>query len=146
MANPETPYDRTVELSVHLDARPEQVWAAVTDQRALEQWFWPSRLQPRVTVDPRTGGRYRIASGAMGMAVSGRYLEATQPRRLVMSWRWDGDDRDSRVTLTLSGGADGTDLDLRHEALDHDAAALHRQGWSDCLERLPDHLAGSPAR
>ena len=126
MTNPEIAYDRSVELSVHLDAAPEQVWAAVTDERALAEWFWPPRLRPRITADPRPGGRYRISAGAMDMAVSGRYLEVTPPRRLVLSWRWDGDDRESLVTITVSGDASGTDLDVRHESLDDQAADAPR--------------------
>jgi uncharacterized protein YndB with AHSA1/START domain len=60
------------------------------------------------------------------------------PRRIVQSWRWPGDDRDSRVTIDLVGAGDGTDLTVVHDRLD---AERYRQGWASCLDRLPAYLS-----
>jgi uncharacterized protein YndB with AHSA1/START domain len=59
----------------------------------------------------------------------------------VQSWRWAGDDRDSRVTLALSPAGGGTDLVVTHDQVDADTAEMYRQGWESCLARLPAHLA-----
>ncbi|OLB73639.1 MAG: hypothetical protein AUI14_25790 [Actinobacteria bacterium 13_2_20CM_2_71_6] len=131
----------TVRVSRRLDAPPERVWRALTDGEELAAWYWPQSLQPSATVDLRTGGRYRISSAATGMAVSGDYHEVSAPRRLVESWQWDGEDITSLVTIDLSGDDEHTDVVVIHERLAAEAVAAHHQGWSDCLDRLPGHLA-----
>ncbi|HEY1488758.1 MAG TPA: SRPBCC family protein, partial [Micromonosporaceae bacterium] len=109
--------------------------------KALMAWFWPGSFDTQVTADVRVGGAYRISSTAADMAVSGHYRELAPPTRLVMTWRWDGDDRESLVTIELSAVGDGTELRLQHRQLvdDHDRDQ-HEQGWNDCLDRLMSHL------
>lgn len=130
-----------VQISRTLPAPPERVWAALTDADQLRAWFWPSSFDTTVTADPRVGGRYRIASSKPEMAVGGEYLEVAEPQRLVMTWRWDGEDASSTVRIDLLGNERGSGLVLTHEGLAPDAVAEHQQGWSDCLDRLPGHLA-----
>ncbi len=118
-------------------AAPERIWAAFTDAGALAAWFWPEQLATKVTADVRVGGEYRIESLVADMAISGRYLEVVPTRRIVMSWRWDGEDDESVVTIELSPDDDGTEVRLRHERLADDRTAeLHEEGWNDCLDRL----------
>jgi uncharacterized protein YndB with AHSA1/START domain len=130
-----------VQISRTLPAPPERVWAALTDAEQLRAWFWPSSFDTTVTADARVGGRYRIASTNPEMAVSGEYLEVAQPQRLVTTWQWDGEEASSTVRIDLLGNERGSGLVLTHEGLAPDAVAEHQQGWSDCLDRLPGHLA-----
>jgi uncharacterized protein YndB with AHSA1/START domain len=129
-----------------LAAPPERVWRALTDPAALAAWFWPARLAPTAEVDRvEAGGRYRIASSAAGMAVAGGYVAVERPRRLELTWNWDGEAEETRVTIELAPVEGGTGLSLRHEGFADDATRDdHVQGWSDCLDRLPGWLA-SPA-
>jgi uncharacterized protein YndB with AHSA1/START domain len=134
----------TIELRLHrtLAAPPERVWRALTDPAALAAWFWPERLAPTAEVDLEERGRYRVASASAGMAVTGRYVEVTAPRRLVCTWSWDGGDTETLVAIDLAPAGDGTDLALVHEGFADDSARQdHVQGWSDCLDRLPGWLA-----
>lgn len=127
------------------DADPERVWRALTDSRELAAWFWPPRLAAAVETDPREGGRYRIASEASGMAVAGEYRSVDRPRALSGTWRWDGEDDETLVSIELTPAAEGTHLRLSHEGFrSAEARDEHAQGWQDCLERLPAHLAASP--
>jgi uncharacterized protein YndB with AHSA1/START domain len=122
----------------------ERVWSALTDQGALAAWFWPEQLEAEVRMDARTGGDYRIASVPAGMAVSGTVIEAASPQRLVMSWRWDGEDVESLVAIDLRPAGDGTELRLQHDQLvDERTQEMHEEGWSDCLDRLPAYLERS---
>jgi uncharacterized protein YndB with AHSA1/START domain len=75
------------------------------------------------------------------MGFAGEYLELDEPSRIVQSWRWAGDDRDSRVTIDLTPAADGTDLVVTHDQLDEETAEKYRAGWQSCLDRLPAYLA-----
>jgi uncharacterized protein YndB with AHSA1/START domain len=118
-----------------LPAPIERVWAALTRPETLPEWFWPARLEPKATADPRPGGEYRIEG--TGLAVSGRYLEADEPKRLVFTFRWDGEEAETVVTIDLASLGAQTELTLTHEGFDNEADRdNHITGWNDCLDRL----------
>jgi uncharacterized protein YndB with AHSA1/START domain len=133
-----------------LAAPQERVWRAFTRPDELATWLWPGSWEATASVDLRVGGRYRIASAPIGMAVGGEYVAVEPVSRLVQTWQWDGEADETLVTITLAAVEGGTLLTIVHErfASDEDAAS-HRQGWNDCLDRLPTHLAapdaGAPA-
>lgn len=126
-----------------LAATPDQVWLALTTADGLRGWFWPERFQKVVEADARDGGRYRIASPVAGIAVSGQYSAVQSPTSLGFSWQWDGEDRESTVRIELAKSEAGTELTLTHTGLDDDQLGQHAQGWSDCLDRLPEWLAAN---
>jgi uncharacterized protein YndB with AHSA1/START domain len=130
-------------LTRTLDHPVERVWSALTDADALADWLWPRRFATRAEVDLRVGGGYRFDGTASGMAVTGEYVAVDAPRRLVFTWRWDGETDETLVTIELVPTADGTELTLTHERFADDAARDdHATGWNDCLDRLPAHLGG----
>ncbi len=132
----------TARLRRTLLAAPDRVWQALTDPAEIEAWFWPPSLAPKVRCDARPDGEVRIESAAM--AVSGRFREVQAPHRLVFTWTWDGEAPQTLVTIGLSAvdNATATDLTLTHEGFSDQASRDdHVQGWSDCLDRLPAHLA-----
>jgi uncharacterized protein YndB with AHSA1/START domain len=133
--------DRSAEIKAHLGAPPERVWAALTDADALAAWYWPASTEPRVTSDPVVGGRFALTTPNAEMGFSGEYRELDPPRRMVQSWRWAGEQTDSRVTIELIPTGGGTDLVVLHDRLDDETAELYRQGWESCLSRLPAYLA-----
>ncbi len=115
----------------------EQTWSAFTDAESLTAWFWPRRLAPVVDVDLRVGGSFRVASESAGLAVSGVYQRIETAARLVFTWRWDGADEETLVTVALDPVDDVTGVTVLHERFpDDEAAAMHEQGWNDCLDRL----------
>jgi uncharacterized protein YndB with AHSA1/START domain len=80
--------------------------------------------------------------------VSGEYLEITPPSSLAYTFRWDEptpDDRETVVTLTVGPAGDATELSLRQGGFaTEERLALHRDGWSDSLDKLAALLqAGS---
>jgi uncharacterized protein YndB with AHSA1/START domain len=133
-------YDKSAVVSTHLDAAPEQVYQALTDAGALQAWYWPPSMSPSVTSDPVVGGGFGVTSGNAGVGFTGEYAELDPPRRIVQSWRWLGDDRDSRVTIDLVPAGDGTDLTVVHDRVDAETAAAYGEGWRSCLDRLPGYL------
>jgi len=130
------------ELTIHrLIAAPvDRVWRAFTSDE-LAAWLWPPSWGTTAEVDLRVGGRYRVASGTAGMAVSGEFVVVEPPTRLVQTWRWDGEDAETLVTITLESTDDGTALTIVHERFDDERTRdEHLQGWNDCLDRLDPHL------
>ena len=77
----------------------------------------------------------------VGAGFEGVYVALDPPRRIVQSWRWLGDDRDSRVTVELVPAGGGTDLTVVHDRVDAETAVAYEQAWRDCLDRLPAYLA-----
>ncbi|TWP54362.1 SRPBCC domain-containing protein [Lentzea tibetensis] len=135
----------SLEVRRSLPHPADRVWRAFTDPAALAAWFWPQRFDPVVSVDLRVGGSYRIDGPGAGMAVSGVYREVTPPSRLVFTWQWDNETETTLVTVTIVPSATGTELMIRHERFEDDVVRdAHEQGWSDCLDRLPEWLARDP--
>ncbi|ACQ79317.1 Activator of Hsp90 ATPase 1 family protein [Beutenbergia cavernae DSM 12333] len=127
----------TVRLTRHVAAAPARVWRAWTDADELAAWFWPPSFGTTARVDLRVGGTYRVESTARGMAVSGDVVALEEPHRLVLTWRWDGEDDETLVTVTFAAADGGTDVVVLHERFtSEEDAANHAQGWNDCLDRL----------
>jgi uncharacterized protein YndB with AHSA1/START domain len=126
----------------HVDAAPERVWRAWTVPAEFVAWMWPSTFQTRFQADLRAGGRYRLESPVAQLAVSGEYQAVEEARRLAFTWRWDGEDEQTLVTLTLAESGEGTELAIEHDGFASEEARVnHIRGWEDCLDRLPAYLA-----
>ena len=127
----------TLTVERELPTSPERTWAALTDPHLLSAWFWPPRMQPDARIADTAGGDVRIRSDLADLGISGRVTEAEEPRLLAFTWRWDGEDDETRVTLRLAPHGDGTRLTLVHEGFADEAAVAHHiEGWNDCLDRL----------
>ena len=61
-------------------ALPEEVWDAITDPERIPRWIGGA-----VTGDLRLGGRYQIEGNA-----GGEILECEPPKRLALTWEYDG--------------------------------------------------------
>jgi uncharacterized protein YndB with AHSA1/START domain len=128
-----------VALTRRLEAPVDSVWRAFTDLDAFAAWFWPPRLEPRYDLEARVGGAWRVESPVASMAVGGVFSVVSRPELLVFSWRWRGENDESQVEIRLVPGRErSTLIEITHSGIttDHAAADL-RQGWNDCLDRLP---------
>jgi uncharacterized protein YndB with AHSA1/START domain len=141
----------TLDLSCLLPASPEQVFRAMTDPVELPRWWGPVGFAtPEIAIDVRAGGTYRFGmqppEGDM-FYLTGEFLEVDPPLRLAYTFRWeppDPDDRDTTVTLTLDEVDDGTRLYLHQGEFATPARlALHRDGWTESLDKLRDLLRTS---
>lgn len=139
---PATP-PTTLRVVRHVPAEPARVWRAWTDPAELAAWYWPVSFGTTADIDLRAGGRYRVASEAAGMAVSGEFVTVEEPRLLVQTWQWDGEDAVTMVTTRFEGTDDGaTRIVVAHERfVDAGERRNHAQGWNDCLDRLVTHLS-----
>jgi uncharacterized protein YndB with AHSA1/START domain len=127
-------------------ATPEQVWAAWTDRRALEQWFAPGPMGVRVRrLDLRVGGAYEIDMvGPETVTCHGTYTEVAPGRRLAFTWTWKGQeaDLDTLCTLELARVPGGTRLTFTHSGFPGaEALARHQEGWEGCFAKLDAVLA-----
>lgn len=131
-----------VEVEVQIAASPETVFDFFTDPGLMVQWMGRT-----AELDPRVGGAFRTEINDEAIA-SGAYQVLDRPRRIVLSWGWEGEDSvtkpgSSTVEVVLSPREQGTHLRLVHRDLPSaEVAEKHRHGWSHYAERLRLAAAG----
>lgn len=136
-----------------MKARPEIVFDALTTPDGIRAWWGPDPGPVLAAeVDVRVGGRYRVRFRMLDGSEhesSGAYLEVVKPKRLAMSWRWQGDEDDgneSRLEIDLRPIPEGTELTLTHSRLaSDDSAEGHKDGWSGALDKLERHFQRAAA-
>lgn len=124
-------------------ADPARTWQAWSDPAELASWFWPPRFGTTCEADRSVGGRYRIASTTSELALSGVIVAVDPPRHLAVTWRWDGEDVETLLTVHLAkADLGGTDVVVRHEGFRNDEERdQHVIGWDGCLDRLVQRLS-----
>lgn len=131
-----------IEIVQRIEAPPEVVFSYLTDGDRFIQWMGAG-----AELDPRPGGRYRIDIDGQHIAI-GEYREVDPPRRLVMSWGWQGHPTvppgSTTVEITLTPDGDATVMRLRHLDLPNDGERrLHTVGWEQYTGQLRNRLAPS---
>ena len=124
-----------IEITRRIEAPPEIVFAYLTDSRRFVTWMGVG-----AELDARPGGRYRIDVDGEHIA-SGQYEVVDPPRRLVMSWGWEGHPTvppgSTTVEITLTPENDATVLRLRHLGLpDEGERRQHHDGWQVYTSQL----------
>jgi uncharacterized protein YndB with AHSA1/START domain len=118
---------------VRIEARPEIVFAFLTDPDKMTQWKGDS-----AQLDARPGGVYRVQIGQA--VVVGEFVELDPPRRVVFTWGWEGNDAvppgSTTVEVTLTPDGEATILRLVHRDLPEEQRAEHEGGWKHFLPRL----------
>ena len=104
----ETP-ERIVERERILDADPERVWDALTDEYLLADWFAPG-----ASLDPVEGGD--VAFDCEEGERSGTVRVVEEERELAFTWSRPGEG-ESLVTFTLEPLETGTRLVVTERAL-----------------------------
>ena len=136
--------ERELHLERVVSAPPERVFAACVDAEALSEWWGPTGFTSTVkTLDARVGGQYRIAMqppDGDAFHLRGEFRVVEPPERLDYTFAWeepDPDDRETLVSLTFRAVPEGTLVVLDQGAFTTEARYdLHRDGWTDTLERL----------
>ncbi len=138
--------------SILLNAAPDQVWRALTDERELCRWFCDS-----ANVDLREGGRFALLGP--GVLDGGAQIITSLAIGRRMSFSWPLRDASTEVTWELESQLDGTRLTVKHRALHNDrlrftasAAVISEQNtrrlyvndlWTYYLLALRLHLSGN---
>ena len=124
-----------VERELTIAARPETVWRLLVDPAEQSTW-WGTPLD----FEARPGGPFRVEV-IPGHIARGEFVELDEPRRLVYTWGWEGEDAvppgTSTIEIDLVVVGDGTRLTFVHSGLPTpEATASHAHGWDNYLPRL----------
>jgi len=96
-------------FSIEIEATPQQVWAALTSQERLRDWF-----SATATIEPRQGGRF-VFEGMQGVTPYRFVGEITMfETKQELTARMD----DVSLTFALTPGDDGTTVELRHSGFE----------------------------
>ena len=142
--------ERDIYLVLHrvIDAPVETVYAAWTEPEMLQRWLAPGNASVvRAVAEVTVGGAFLVEMrGADGRRwlTRGVYREVVPCRRLVHTWRWEGSDVESLVTVEFELETPGrTRLTLTHSRFAQDEARdEHELGWAGCLAKLEALWAG----
>ena len=144
--------DTTLLMTRIFDAPATRVFDAWLTRERWQSWVGPPGTQCEIPLlEPHVGGRYRIdmrmSNGGPVVPVGGVFKVIDRPRKLVMTWCWDGDPaRESLLTLLFTERDGKTELTLRQEGLGTLANRDdHRKGWSGVFGKLEAYLAGHSA-
>lgn len=145
----------------------QRLWDAFTNGADMLRWHSPEGMtNPHVEVDLRVGGKYAVTmeydETGEQVTVRGIYKVIEKPNpsagsgqaKLVYSWKWDGSDEETEVTVLFRAVSDSeTEVVLTHAGFSlHPAASdvannwtheSHKQGWTSAFGKLASLLDAS---
>ena len=121
--------ERQVERETVLDATPDEVWKALTDERLLGEW-----LAEEAKLEPEPGGHaaFRFADGSER---EGTVLRVEEERELAFTWARPGEPP-TEVEMTLVPLVSGTRLVVVERASAQAPVALSGAAWGSRLAAL----------
>jgi uncharacterized protein YndB with AHSA1/START domain len=119
---------RWVERETLVEASPEEVWEALTEEDRLEEW-----LAPEVELDPVEGGEIAVRDGDGERAGTVETIE--EQERFAFTWSRPGEG-ESFVEFTIEALPGGTRVTVVETPIGPTAIAF--AGWGGPLARLRD--------
>jgi len=117
---------RWVERETLVEASPEEVWQALTEEDRLKEW-----LAPEVELDPVEGGEIAVRDGAGERAGTVETIE--EQERFAFTWSRPGEG-ESFVEFTIEALPGGTRVTVIETPIGPTAMAF--AGWGARLARL----------
>jgi uncharacterized protein YndB with AHSA1/START domain len=115
-----------VERDTMVEASPEEVWEALTDEDRLEEW-----LAPDVELDPTEGGEIAVRDGDEER--SGTVETVEENERFAFTWSRPGEG-ESFVEFTIEALPGGSRVTVVETPIGPTASAAG--GWTPRLARL----------
>lgn len=139
--------DLSLKVTRYLPHPPEKVFDAWLDPDMMARFMVPApdMAAPKVTADPRVGGKFQVimvsSQSPEGWPHDGEYLVIDRPNKLQFTWVSAYTQDDSTVTLDFNAKGDGTDVTLTHVRFPHEESRNnHEGGWTRILEKLDSVL------
>ena len=115
-----------VERETLVEASPEEVWEALTDEDRLEEW-----MAPEVELDPTEGGEIAVRDGEDERAGTVEIVE--EQERFAFTWSRPGEG-ESFVEFTVEALPGGTRVTVVETPIG--PTAMVAGGWGPRLARL----------
>ena len=130
---------RSIEATVH------DTFTAWTKPEFTRLWWAPTGCTPFVVLqDAQVGGAWRIglnrAHGAPEIWQAGKYLELSEPKRLVMTFAWEqlgSRSEETLLTVNFARQGDRTTIHLHQGIFESTQSRdAHFLAWSEALDQL----------
>jgi uncharacterized protein YndB with AHSA1/START domain len=135
---------------IYIAATADAVWKALLDGEFTRQYWDHENVSDWV---PGSSWEHRRANDPRTVTILGEVLEASPPRRLVITWGEPADrrrkDRHSRVTFDIEPVADMVRLTITHDDLEAGSEMARKitDGWPRVLSSLKSLLeTGRPLK
>lgn len=115
-----------VERETLVEASPEEVWEALTDEDRLEEW-----MAPEVELDPTEGGEIAVRDGEDERAGTVETVE--EQERFAFTWSRPGEG-ESFVEFRIEALPGGTRVTVVETPIG--STAMAAGSWGPCLARL----------
>jgi uncharacterized protein YndB with AHSA1/START domain len=114
----------------------EWVWEAVATREGLAAWLMENDFEPEI--GHAFTFRFCPEDGSEATtAVEATVLEIEEPRRIVWSWRNEGETAATRVEIVLEEVASGTKVILRHTGpISAETGDTLKRGWPAKFDEL----------
>jgi uncharacterized protein YndB with AHSA1/START domain len=145
----ETPGETDVVATILLEATPQEAYDAWKPEHLPKWIFSPDGwTMPVCEIDLQTGGEWRMVwRDAQGhdMAMGGKYLEVSEPHRVVSTEKWGGDWAETINSLTFEAKDGGTLVtsSIRYpnrEAREKALATRMLDGMAESFRRLAAYV------
>jgi uncharacterized protein YndB with AHSA1/START domain len=132
----------------YIRATPEKLWAALTDEKLITQWWFGTRAESQWT----TGSSWRMVYPDGHVPDTGEIAEAVPSRRLVIRWQHQQvpefkAEGESRCTIELESSGPAVRFSLTH-TIEHESSKLVAalsNAWPMTISNLKSLLeTGSP--
>jgi len=132
------------------EAPRQLVFKAWTDTDPGNQWSVPRGFAVAVFEnDLRPGGSWRLCMRSPEreeLWVGGVYREIVPPERLVLTHAWQAPDgtpgHETLITVVLAAHGGRTEMSFQQTGFESVGERDgHRDGWSECFDRLEEQLA-----
>ena len=141
----------TLVIERTFQAPAERVFDAWTSEEVMRRWFHGQQAweTPVAEVDLCLGGNIRVVmrdpEDGTEYGGGGHYTEIDPPARLVFTWTWDDEGRETLIELDFEEDGGATTVRLTHSNLrDRELVVSHEGGWSTCLGILGRTLESTP--
>jgi len=154
MKNTLTTNDEGISITRIFDAPREAVWAAWTDPEQVASWSGPRGFEITSNhADLRPGGAWRMAmrSDERGeLWQHGVFREVVRPELLVFTTAWEQPDETPEhemvVTIRFAELDGKTEMTFHQTSFTSEQSRdSHIDGWTQCLDKLGEHLAAARA-
>lgn len=125
--------------TIDIDAAPEVVFRFLVTDEGMTAWMgrWAS-------LEPVPGGAFAV--DIAGYPARGTFLEVDPPRRVIVSWGFEGNESlppgASTVSFELTAIGAGTRVEVIHTDLPDTDVPGHRDGWNHFLPRFARAATG----
>jgi uncharacterized protein YndB with AHSA1/START domain len=133
---------------MYIRTTAEKVWQAITEPKVTRQYWLNENVSDW---KPGSKWEHRAGDDSGNVMLTGKVIESTPPRRLVITWADPADaantDKHSRVSFDIQPIEDMVKLTVTHEDLEADSGMEQgiMEGWPRVLSSLKSFLeTGKP--